>query len=186
MVLGSVTDNVTAWSTLGLAIVTLVVVIIALHQASLTRDAVAVAQADSREAIKARIDQRAPHVTFVIRSAAFATFAWNEDVVDGAPVDESRASVASLACWVHAVNEGRSRGLVFLPPGTVVAGRGLDPSVSDGEACRAATGTVDNAGTGRRLPAPRRSLQAGRGMGGDGEGVQGSPTATDTGELERL
>ena len=104
------TDNVTAWSTLGLAIATLVVVIIALHQASLTRDAVAVAQADSREAIKARIDQRAPHVTFVIRSAAFATFAWNEDVVDGAPVDESRASVASLACWVHAVNEGRSRG----------------------------------------------------------------------------
>ena len=122
MVLGSLTDNVTAWSTLGLAVATLVVVIIALHQARLTRDAVAAAQADSREAIKARIDQRAPHVTFVIRSAAFATFAWNEDVVDGEPVDDSRAAVASLACWVHAANEGRSRGLVFLPPGTVVAG----------------------------------------------------------------
>jgi hypothetical protein len=119
---GSLTDNVTAWSTLGLAVATLVVVIIALHQARLTRDAVAAAQADSREAIKARIDQRAPHVTFVIRSAAFATIAWNEDMVDGTPVDGSRAAVASLACWVHAVNEGRSRGLVFLPPGTVVAG----------------------------------------------------------------
>ncbi len=123
MALGSLTDNVTAWSTLGLAVATLVVVIIALHQARLTRDAVAVAQADSREAIKARIDQRAPHVTFVIRSAAFATLSWSEDVVDGAPVRESRAEVASLACWVHAVNEGRSRGLVFLPPGTVVAGQ---------------------------------------------------------------
>jgi len=120
--LGSLTDNVTAWSTLGLAVATLIVVIIALNQARLTRDALAVAQADSREAIKARIDQRAPHVTFVIRSVAFATFAWNEDVHDGAPVDESLASVASLAVWVHAANEGRSRGLVFLPPGTVLAG----------------------------------------------------------------
>lgn len=122
MVLGSLTDDVTAWSTLGLAVATLVVVIIALHQARLTRDAVEAAQADSRELIKARIDQRAPHVTFVIRSAAFATLDWNEDVVDGAPVDGSRAAVASLACWVHAANEGRSRALVFLPPGTVLAG----------------------------------------------------------------
>ena len=122
--LGNLTDDVTAWSTLGLAVATLVVVIIALVQARLTREAVAAAQADSREAIKARIDQRAPHVTFVIRSAAFATFAWTEDVVHGVPVDESRSEVASLACWVHAANEGRSRGLVFLPPGTVVAGPG--------------------------------------------------------------
>jgi hypothetical protein len=120
--LASLTDNVTAWSTLGLALATLVVVIIALHQARLTRDAVAAAQADSREAIKARIDQRAPHVTFVVRSPAFATFAWNEDVVDGSPVDETLPGVAALACWIHAVNEGRSRALVFLPPGTVLAG----------------------------------------------------------------
>jgi hypothetical protein len=124
VVLASLTDNVTAWSTLGLAVATLVVVIVALRQARLTRDAVAAAQADSREAIKARIDQRAPLITFVIRSPAFATLAWNQDVVDGAPVDEARDTVASLACWVHAANEGRSRGLVFLPPGTVVAGPG--------------------------------------------------------------
>jgi hypothetical protein len=120
--LGNVTDDVTAWSTLGLAVATLVVVIIALQQARLTREAVAAAQADSREAIKARIDQRAPHVTFVIRSAAFATVGWSEDVVAGAPVDQPLDVVASLGCWVHAVNEGRSRALVFLPPGSVVAG----------------------------------------------------------------
>lgn len=118
----STSDQITAFATVVLGIFTIVIAAVAINQAKLTRAALAAAERDTIEATRSRIDQRAPSVTVTAdRPAGFASD-WmnainNEDLFD---LETNRNDTFASVGWFQLSNEGRSTGLVTVPPGTLL------------------------------------------------------------------
>lgn len=93
----SLVDDITAWATLALAAVTVALAYIATRQMKLTRDAVKVAEQDTREATWARIDEAAPRVTFLARAPEEHQAAWLIPLEPGTDFDLSRFPAAEVA-----------------------------------------------------------------------------------------
>ena len=109
---GTVTDSITAWATVGLGVVTVVVVVIAVK-------ALRLSDRDAQEAVKSRIDQRAPLVVIIAKEPGGSIASWptnGGDIVELQNGDDLEAEQKiGITGWFELKNEGVSTGIVGLP-----------------------------------------------------------------------
>lgn len=118
--------DVTGDATVALAALTSLLALAALVSLRFTRRALAVAEVDSIEATKARIDQQAPRMTVIAIEAGSSTGPWRVDA-DHLPKLEPHQAIQSISgddCygisgWFRLFNDGRSTAIVKFPPGVL-------------------------------------------------------------------
>jgi hypothetical protein len=131
------TDEAVAWSTVVLAAFTVVLVGFNLYQATLTKQALDQARKGTQEAIKARIDQRAPLIVTVAAEGGEPTRSWNQSnnscrqLRTGDDLGNDDQAIG-LTGWFRVENQGRSSGILRVPAGVLVCPRASVPkAVSD-------------------------------------------------------
>jgi hypothetical protein len=130
------------WAILGdigtaiLALVTVLLAAFGFRQVRLTEQALAQASQDNQEAIKARIDQRAPLVAVKAEATSMSTAHWNRNtptpvqLEPGDPVDIDQE--VGIAGWFTIFNEGSTTALISVPPGVEVLSTWVDrPSLNN-------------------------------------------------------
>jgi len=88
---------------------------------TLTRRALAVAERDTLEATRTRIDQAAPRVTFLPVEAGEHQAAWLVPLEPGASFQGPQSQTAEVAMsgWFRAVNDGKSTAIIDVPDGVL-------------------------------------------------------------------
>lgn len=118
----TMTDEITSGATVMLFLFTAVLAGVGIKQAVLTKRALQAAEQDTKEATRARIDQRAPAVVFTAWALAAPTREWliNFDPADRYRLPRDADLSMALVGWFRATNEGHSTAIVDVPEGVLV------------------------------------------------------------------
>lgn len=120
-------EGVTAWATVGLGAVTVILAAVSIIQALITRGALRAAERDTVEATRSRIDQQAPRVTLLAEASAECAAAWLVPLPPNARfrLVQHGGTELALCGWFTATNEGRSTALVSTPEGVMNLGQDI-------------------------------------------------------------
>lgn len=113
-------------ATIGLAAVTFVLACASAAGVWITYKALRTAQGENEEAIKSRIDARAPRVTIVAEAPGGATAEWptgRGQIVPLPPAHPAKTDgEIGITGWFRLINEGLSTAIVNVPPNVLIAG----------------------------------------------------------------
>jgi hypothetical protein len=116
--------DITGGATLALAIVTAVLALVTTVGVWVTLEALGVANRDSQEAIKSRIDQRSPLVVVVPEDHGHNTAFWDSETPNAVVLEvgtvPDRNKEIGITGWFRIQNEGHSTALVHLHDGMVM------------------------------------------------------------------
>ena len=135
MIASAFSDDVSAWSTLALALLTVALGYFGFRQIRLTRSALALAAGDTQEAIRNRIDQRAPLVVLILDHEEDPTNYPEAFHIGQIRPTECRPGDAVVGIddqiawsgWFWMQNEGRTTGVVWVSGRVFDAGAIRDP-----------------------------------------------------------
>lgn len=115
----SSTEIITAWATLGLGVVTIIIAAVAIWQGMITRRALGEEEKGTREAARSRIDQRAPLITVFAEVPGSMTAEWLTPLQPGTSfsLPSDAGLTFAVTGWFLVTNEGRSTGIVDIPAG---------------------------------------------------------------------
>lgn len=118
------TNAVVGDATIALAVATFLLAAVTAYGVVLTRRALKVANRDTEEAIKSRIDQRAQRITIVAMAPGSATKSWDSSTppiteMGGVDIIDEDEQEIGLTGWFKLSNEGYSTAIVELPAGVL-------------------------------------------------------------------